>query len=334
MDSEEEELSLKLIGKLEQLESENNRLHQTVHDNSQREFMLESKISALDAQLEDAKADIVNLEATGLSQTGRTRAHEIYENTLTSSTPKLLPQNQIYSSSPGSPMRPTVEQMSSSPSSNVSSPGRLKPWESGGIRTQISDFMARMEELEKENDSLKHINLQLQNLNVMRQSKGRNTHEIEELEVAKRKAEKRASEMGTDMAVLIAHQQTLLSTFEDKSSSLTKTTQEFEAYKAKRQMELREFEMRLSVVVGDFKKAEMGLRAADERRRGGEAKQGAKDGWAEGWSELKSSAISNGPSSRFARNPLSRRFAHRRRGNHRPVTKAHRYDAKGARKEG
>jgi len=45
--------------------------------------------------------------------------------------------------------------------------------------------------------------------------------------------------------------------------------------------------------------------------QGGEAERGAKDGWAEGWSEVTASVIPNRPSSRFARTPLTRRFAPR-----------------------
>ncbi|GMH53423.1 hypothetical protein TrRE_jg10031 [Triparma retinervis] len=269
---EEEQLSLKLISKLEQLESENNRLHQQVHDNEQRESLLESKISAMDAQLEDAMADIINLEKSQLSQTGRKRANEIYESTKVPSTPNLLPQSQIYGISTRSPIR-MESQLDTPPpqtSKNTPPPSQFKPWESGGIKTQISDFMNRMEELEKENDSLKHINRQLQNLNVMQQSKARESQGMQELEVTALYAEKRAADLETDMAVLIANQQALLTTFEQKSSSLARVTQEYKAYKAKRQMELRNFEMRLSDVVADFKKAESSLQIAEEKRKGDE----------------------------------------------------------------
>ena len=253
---EEEQLSLKLLTKLEQLELENNRLHQQVHDNEQRESMLESKISAMDGMLEDAMADINTLEASQLSQTGWKKANEIYENVNAPSTPNLLPQSQLYGTSTRSPIRMVSHQATPPVSKHTPSSSQFEPWESGGIKNQITDFMTRMAELEKENDSLKHINLQLQNLNVMQQSKTVDPQGMQELEIAALHAERRVADLETDMAVLIANQQALLTTFEQKSSSLTRVTQEYKAYKAKRHMELRNFEMRLSAVAGDFRKAE------------------------------------------------------------------------------
>ena len=64
---EAEELSLKLIAKLEQLEGENaklsNSLQKSLTENVLRENALEDRISMMMSQLENARADIMELEA-------------------------------------------------------------------------------------------------------------------------------------------------------------------------------------------------------------------------------------------------------------------------------
>ena len=254
---EAEELSLKLIAKLEQLEGENaklsNSLQKSLTENVLRENALEDRISMMMSQLENARADIMELEANAnptLSQ-----AHQVVPSSslrihAPQATPTLL-------SSPSHAATTMLAPSSYSPDNHNHCCSIMAPSSASEVAdlaplTSSSFVPIDSRDMQSDHDGLLR-------------------RRVEELELSKKSDDQRSKEMAKAFAVLTAQYQNLFATVEEKSSSLTSIEREFEAYRKKRTTELRQFEQRLADVVSNFERTQVvQLADADEKKQADE----------------------------------------------------------------
>ena len=175
-EGDEEQLTLKLISKLESLEAENTRLRRERELALSQNDFLSSKISTMDSALENAVAEITNLEErSNIFQHSNNNSESI----TNMPTPKLHHLDESYTELISMDDLITDQSLSQSPAhplpppkaASIPSPSPHKPWASNGIKNDLKNYMTDMqhnvEELETQNANLKDLYLHsLANANV------------------------------------------------------------------------------------------------------------------------------------------------------------------------
>lgn len=135
----------------------------------------------------------------------------------------------------------------------------IKPWESGGIRNQILSFGDRLEELELENESLKKRNEELKRnqLNAGQQQGGETNHNTGGIGLSN--SDKKVVEVQNDMRILLAHQRTLMSTFEQKAFALGKSERNLETFKKMHEAELNRMSVKVDGLMDALVVAKSGV---------------------------------------------------------------------------
>ncbi|GMH94185.1 hypothetical protein TrST_g4038 [Triparma strigata] len=285
---DEETLTMKLLAKLEDLSSENSRLRSV-------EAVLENKVVDQTRALEQAEEDLRESRVgmgMGMGEGDEgvaAGADGGVGNYAVESTPILLERTvpmgggsavgMMLGVTPSTVPATTPETpLSNSNSNRVGGEGdrdglvaasgpHQKPWESGGIRNQIMEFGDRLEDLERENEDLKGLNAELMKaaeVKVARSERG--TEQLAgvtgglglELDRASR-AEQRVTEVQNDMRILLAHQRTLMSTFEQKAFALGKSERNLETFRAVHAAELNRMAVKVEGLMEALVQARSGI---------------------------------------------------------------------------
>ena len=148
-EGDEEQLTLKLISKLESLEAENTRLRRERELALSQNDFLSSKISTMDSALENAVAEITNLEErSNIFQHSNNNSESI----TNMPTPKLHHLDESYTELISMDDLITDQSLSQSPAhplpppkaASIPSPSPHKPWASNGIKNDLKNYMTDM----------------------------------------------------------------------------------------------------------------------------------------------------------------------------------------------
>ncbi|GMI29202.1 hypothetical protein TeGR_g9246 [Tetraparma gracilis] len=344
---DDEQLSMKLMAKLELLEADNVRLSSVLSASVAKENLLESRITTLDSALESAQAEIATMSALEASQldaqSQRSPEHYSPGTRFAQATPVSTGGDNV-EFSPGTPATPSIlygsdldrtqeqrgqveqqeeedeeqgnvakqqggqeeraqeqaqeqvpvqlQAQATATAANAlaaSATGVFEPWQSGGIKTQITDFMQRMEALERENDALKGLNAELQDSkqdSKLVQTRalgdpsprgggggGSALHDKAELASAiaeKLDADNKARALTTDMAIVLSQQQSLIGALEAVSAKLRDVTRERDGAKERNAALLVQMDARLTAVAADLGVAQSQLEKVQRQREEGE----------------------------------------------------------------